>query len=207
MSFSMRVRSAIAAVALSSFALAAHAQGRSASDEDAQRAEVALSNETLQVRYVGRDGQVGEGGQIDGAFFLSEERDIVLSGGVMFPAALPDDLTVGRRLTLRFGPQVYAALLQEENNDVLAMSVGVQARFVVNRGMGLAVAGHAFYAPDILTFGTADNLTDLGARVELQVGPELVAFGGMRWFEFDLTEGGGTTTLQDELFFGVGYRF
>ena len=207
MSFSMSGRIAIATVVLSSFALTAHAQTRRASDDDAQRAEFALSNETLQLRYVGRDGQVGEGGQINGAFFLSEERDIVLSGGVLFPAALPDDLTVGQRLTLRFGPQVYAALLQEENNDVLATSVGVQARFVVNRRMGLAVAGHAFYAPDILTFGSADNLTDLSARVEMQVAPELLAFGGMRWFEFDLTEGGGTTTLQEELFVGVGYRF
>jgi len=198
---------AIAAVVLSSFPLAAQAQTRSASDDDAQRGELALSNETLQVRYVGREGQVGEGGQINGAFFLSEERDIVLSGGVLFPAGLPDSLTVGRRLTLRFGPQVYAALLQEENNDVLAMSVGVDARFVINPRMGLAVSGQAFYAPDILTFGSADNLTDLSARVEMQVGPELIAFGGMRWFEFDLTEGGGTTKLQDELFFGVGYRF
>jgi hypothetical protein len=203
----MNVRIAIAAVVLSSFALSVHAQGRNASDDDAQRAEVALSNETLQVSYVGRDGQIGEGGQVHGAFFLSEERDIVLSGGVMFPAGLPDNLTVGRRLTVRFGPQVYAALLQEENNDVFATSLGIQARFVLNRRMGLAVAGSAFYAPDILTFGSADNLTDLSARLEMQVAPELVAFGGMRWFEFDLTEGGGTTTLQDELFFGVGYRF
>lgn len=203
----MKVRIAIAAVVLSSFALAAHAQTRPASDDDPQRGELSLSNETLQLRYIGRDGQVGEGGRINGAFFLSEERDIVLSGGVLFPAALPDNLTVGQRLTLRFGPQVYAALLQEENNDVLAMSVGVEARFVVNRRMGLAVSGQAFYAPDILTFGSADNLTDLSARVEMRVAPELLAFGGMRWFEFDLTEGGGTTTLQDELFFGVGYRF
>lgn len=203
----MKVRIAIAVVVLSSFALAAHAQNRTASDDDSQRGELSLSNETLQLRYVGRDGQVGAGGRINGAFFLSEERDIVLSAGVLFPAALADNLTVGQRLTLRFGPQVYAALLQEENNDVLAMSVGVEARFVVNRRMGLAVSGQAFYAPDILTFGSADNLTDLSARVEMQVAPELLAFGGMRWFEFDLTEGGGTTTLQDELFFGVGYRF
>jgi hypothetical protein len=204
----MQVRVAIVAVVLSSFALAAHAQQRRTSDdEDAQRGELALSNETLQLRYVGREGQVGEGGRINGAFFLSEERDIILSGGVLFPAALPDNLSVGQRLTLRFGPQVYAALLQEENNDVLAMSVGAEARFIVNRRMGLAVSGQAFYAPDILTFGSADNLTDLSARVEMQVGPDLLAFAGMRWFEFDLTEGGGTTTLQDELFFGVGYRF
>jgi len=195
----------LATVSLSWFALSAHAQGRDEAGE--QRGEVALSNDTLQLRYVGRDGAVGTGGQITGAFFLSEERDIVLSGGVLFPAALPDSLDVGRRLTLRFGPQVYAALLEEENNDVMALSVGVEARFVVNRRMGLAICGQAFYAPDILTFGSADNLTDLSARAELQVAPQLLVFGGMRWFEFDLTEGGGKRTLQEELFFGVGYRF
>ena len=203
----MNVGIAIAAVVLSSFTLAVHAQGSNASEDDSQRGEVALSNDTLQLRYIGRAGAVGNGGQIMGTFFLSEERDIVLSGGVLFPAGLPDNLNVGERLTVRFGPQVYAALLEEENNDVMAVSVGAEARFVVNRRIGLAVSGQAFYAPDILTFGSADSLTDLSARVELQVAPELLAFGGMRWFEFDLTEGGGERTLQEELFFGVGYRF
>src|SRR6187401_1019217 len=89
----MKVLIVIASVALSSFALAAHAQGRSASDADTQRAEVALSNETLQLRYIGREGQVGEGGRVSGEFFLSEERDIVLSVGVLFPAGLPDNLS------------------------------------------------------------------------------------------------------------------
>jgi hypothetical protein len=190
---------------LLSCALSAHAQERERSG--AQSAEVALSDETLWLRYVGRDGTVGGGGQIDGSFFLSEERDIVLSGAVMFPANLSPELSVDRRLSLRFGPQVYAALLQEENNDVLAMSVGVEARFVLNRRMGLALSGQAFYAPDILTFGSADNLTDLSARAELRVSPDLTAFGGMRWFEFDLIEGGGKRTLQEELFVGIGYRF
>jgi len=200
-----RVRIAVVAVMLSSFGLAAHAQDRESSG--AQRGEVALSDDTLQVRYVGRDGTVGGRGQIDGAFFLSEERDIVLSGAVLFPANLPSEVNVGRRLSLRFGPQVYAALLQDENQDVLAMSVGVEARFVLNRRMGLALSGQAFYAPDILTFGSADNLTDLSARAEVQVAPDLTAFGGMRWFEFDLVDGAGERTLQEELFVGVGYRF
>ena len=196
---------AVLAAILSLFALSADAQDRDRSG--AQSAEVALSDETLWLRYIGRDGTVANGGQIDGSFFLSEERDIVLSGAVLFPANLPADFSVGRRLSLRFGPQVYAALLQEENNDVLAMSIGVEARFVLNRRMGLALSGQAFYAPDIITFGSADNLTDLSARAEVQVGPDLTAFGGMRWFEFDLTEGGGKTTLMEELFVGVGYRF
>jgi hypothetical protein len=78
---------------------------------------------------------------------------------------------------------------------------------VLNRRLGLALAGQAFYAPDILTFGSADNLTDLSARAELQVAPQILAFGGMRWFEFDLIDGLGERTLQEELFVGIGYRF
>ena len=195
----MKMRIAILAAVLAWTSTSTYAQERAA---DGQRGEVSLSNDTLQLRYVGEEGKVGGGGQLTGAFFLSEERDIVLSAGALFPA----NLDFGP-LSLRFGPQVYAALLDEENNDVLAMSVGAEARFVINRRMGLAVSGQAFYAPDILTFGSADSLTDLSARAEIQVAPQMLAFGGMRWFEFDLVEGGGEQTLQEELFVGIGYRF
>ena len=193
----MKMRIAILAAVLAS--TSAYAQQQ---DAKGQLGEVALSNDTLQLRYVGEPGGVGGGGQITGAFFLSEERDIVLSAGALFPA----NLDFGR-LTLRFGPQAYAALLEEENNDVLAMSVGAEARFVLNQRMGLALSGQAFYAPDILTFGSADSLTDLSARAELQLGPQILAFGGMRWFEFDLIENGGERTLQEEVFVGIGFRF
>lgn len=192
------VSALLAAVLLGS---TAHAQRSTSSPE--HTAEIALSNDTMQLRYVGSGSKLGgEGSQFDGAFFLSEERDIVLSGGLGFPA----DLHLGS-LSVLVGPKVYAALLKEENNDVLAMSVGAQLRFVLNEKLGLALAGHAYYAPDILTFGSADSLTDLGARVELDVAPEVTVFGGMRWFEFDLTEGGGKRTLQEELFVGFGYHF
>ncbi len=165
--------------------------------------EVALSNDTLQLRYISSGEAVGVGGsRFQGSFLLSEERDIVFSGGLLFPT----DLDLGR-LSLSFGPQLYAALLQDENNDVMAISVGADVRYVLNRRSGLAIAGQAFYAPDILTFGSADNLTDFSARVELNVAPRLVGFGGMRWFEFDLTNGAGKRKLQEELFVGVGYRF
>jgi hypothetical protein len=107
------------------------------------------------------------------------------------------------------GPQAYAALLNEDNSDVLSITIGAQARFKIleKDKWGLAVSGRAFYGPDILTFGTADNLTDLSARVEMQMDEDIMLFAGMRWFEFDLIEGGGEQTLQDEIFVGVGYRF
>jgi hypothetical protein len=166
-------------------------------------AELALSNDTLQLRYLGNGNMVGvQGSQVTGGVFLGEQRDFVLSGGLLFPA----DLGI-RRFNVSFGPQLYAALLQEENDDVMAVSVGTEVRFFIDPDRGLAVSGQAYYAPDILTFGSADNLTDLSARVELGVAEQLQAFAGMRWFEFDLTDGSGERTLQEEIFVGVGYRF
>lgn len=169
------------------------------------RAEAALSNDTLQLRYMGRAAATGvEGSRMTGTFFLSEQRDIVLSGALLFPADI--DVGIGA-LSILIGPQAYAALLEDENSDVMSMALGTELRLLLNRRLGLAVSGQAFYGPDILTFGSADSLTDLSARVEINVAPRLTAFGGMRWFEFDLTEGDGERTLQEELFFGVGYRF
>lgn len=166
-------------------------------------AELALSDDTIQIRYLTAGDKIGvDGGRLSGTFFLSEERDIVLSAGLLFPSTL--DLG---RLSISFGPQLYAALLEEENNDVMSISVGAEVRLLLNQRMGLAVAGQAYYAPDILTFGSADSLTDLSARVELGIAPRVIAFGGMRWFEFDLVGGAGERTLQEELFVGFGYRF
>ena len=179
----------------------------SAAAQESERAgslaELALSDDTIQLRYTTESDPLGvDGGRLGGAFFLSEERDIVLSAGLLFPSTL--DLG---RLSVVFGPQLYAALLEEENNDVMSISVGTEIRLVLHPRTGLAVAGHAYYAPDILTFGAADNLTDLGARLELGIAPRLIAFGGMRWFEFDLVDGAGERTLQEELLVGFGYRF
>lgn len=185
------------------FSWGAFGQQANTSRTDTDTAEVALSNDTIQLRYIGNGPSFGaDRSRFSGTFFLSEERDVILSTGLTVPANLGID-----RLTIRFGPQVYAALLEEENNDVLAVSVGAEVRYLLIRRLGLAVSGQAYYAPDILTFGSADSMTDLVARLEMDVAPRLTVFGGMRWFEFDLTEGGGERTLQEELFAGVGYRF
>jgi hypothetical protein len=183
--------------------LAAHA-AQAQESESGSRAEIQLSNDTLQMRYMA-DGErvnVGSNSRASALFFMSEERDVVLGGDLLFPA------DVGfTPLDIHFGPRAYAALLDDENNDVMALSLGAEARFTLDRRSGLAIAGHAFYAPDIVTFGSADNLTDLGARVEIRATPRLLVFGGMRWFEFDLTDGTGERTLQEEVFVGAGWRF
>jgi hypothetical protein len=177
-----------------------------AQDLEEQRpiGEIALSDDTIQLRYIasGRKMDLERAGRVSAGFFLSESRDIVLSGDVLFPAQLNID-----RLQLLFGPRAYAALLEDENNDVLAASLGVEVRYEIDRSSGFAISGQAFYSPDILTFGSANNLTDLSARAEFRVQERMTIFGGMRWFEFELTEGDADRTLQEELFAGVAWRF
>lgn len=176
---------------------------KSAPQEPDSIAEFAFSDETLQLRYIDTGDHFGiEGSRLAGAFFLSEARDVVLSAGMQVPA----DFDLGP-LSFMFGPQLYAALLDEENSDIMAMTIGVEVRLDVAPSMGLAATGQAYYAPDILTFGSADNLVDLSARLEVGLSDRLILFGGVRLFEFDLTEGEGERTLQDELFAGFGYKF
>ena len=189
------------AVALALLIAASNAGAQTATNR--RSAEVALSNDTLELRYQGA-ANVEEvpRSRITAGFLLSEDRDLIVDGGLLIPA----NVRLGP-VSMQFGPRAYAALLDEENNDVLAVSVGAELRFDLNRRSGLAITGKAYYAPDILTFGSADALTDLSARAEIRVSSDLLAFAGMRWFEFDLAEGGGETTIMEEVFVGVGWQF
>jgi hypothetical protein len=165
--------------------------------------DVALSNDTMQVKYIANGSKVGvKNSRFSGAFFLSEDRDIVMSAGLVFPV----DFDFGR-LSVLVGPQAYAALLTDPTNDVMAISLGAEVRFVLDKDTDFAVAGFGYYAPDILTFGSADKLTDVGGQFEIPLAKQMKGFAGFRWFEFDLTQGQGKKKLQDQIYIGLGYRF
>jgi hypothetical protein len=175
------------------------AQDKAAATDTAPLAEIALSNDTLQLRYYDKKDSDADSRLVAGGF-LGEERDIVLTAAMMFPVDL------GQHFDITFGPQLYAALLSEENEDVMAVSVGAELRWFFDSDRRFAVSGQAFYSPDILTFGSADNVIDLSARAEWKVADRVIVFGGMRWFEFNLIDDTGERTLQEEVFFGVRYR-
>jgi hypothetical protein len=173
---------------------------RAASSVD-RSVELSLSNQTGQLRY---RAPTDIGGQPNSeafyTLFLSEGRDIVASAGLLFGT----DLNLGP-LHVQLGPQAYAALLNEENNDVFALSVGGQIRYDLIPSRGIAVVGSGFWSPDVLTFGQADNLTDLMARAEMRFADRVTGFVGYRWFELDLLDR-QTQKLQNELFAGINWR-
>lgn len=168
---------------------------------DERAIELELSDETAQLRYITDTDLVEQpNSELAYALFLSEERDVVGSAALM----IGTDLDTGA-VSVQFGPQAYVGLLSEENNDVFALAFGLQARLELIRSRDIAVVGHAFWSPDVLTFGSADNLTDFMARAEMRLTDRLLGFAGYRWFELDLF-GQPDRKLQNELFAGVRWQ-
>lgn len=189
--------SAAAVVLLLSWATEASAQ---ASRTELPAAELAVAEESLQLRYMipppGADaGELGFG------FFLNENRDLVASSNYYVEAS-----RVGfRDLTVLVGPVAYAALLSTENNDIFSIALGAEARLQLLRNPELTAVGRAAYAPDILTFGSADNLWDVVGRLELPLTDRITGFGGYRLFEIDLLT--GKAELEESIHLGLRYRF
>lgn len=164
--------------------------------------EVALSDESLQLRYLmAGTGFTGTAGELGFGLFLSENRDIVISSHYYMEA----DRLRFDRLSFKAGPVGYAALLSIENADVFSVAVGAEVRFELLRRQELFVVGRAAYAPDILTFGSADNLIDLTAQLELALSDQVVGLVGYRLLDFDLLAGDGE--IEESAQVGVRYRF
>jgi hypothetical protein len=172
-------------------------------DSDSRWAELQASSRAIEAHYQTPTSFGGmPNSALDYGLFLSEDRDIVATAGLLMDSTLNFGW---RPLQVRFGPKAYAALLSERNTDTFALSIGVQARYELVPSRKIAIAGHAYYAPDILTFGSADRVTDLMARGELGLADQLIVFGGWRWFRMDLTDQ-PNRDLQNQLFAGVRWR-
>ncbi|HLU05170.1 MAG TPA: hypothetical protein VKZ91_01330 [Woeseiaceae bacterium] len=166
--------------------------------------EIAVSDESVQLRYIRPRYQPADNievGQLGFGLFLSEERDIVASANFYVEATR---LRINR-LSFMVGPVAYAALLGDENEDVFALALGAEARFRLLRNPRVDIVGQAVYAPDILTFGSADNVWDIVGRAEIPITDRVTGFGGFRLFEIDLLQ--GTKELEETIHLGLRYRF
>jgi YfaZ precursor len=162
-------------------------------------AQIALSRESVDLRYI--QSQPSKGTEVQFGLFWDENRDLVASGRYYLEAdALRFD-----RLSLKFGPVGYAAMLSAENSDVFSIAIAAEARFELLRRPGVEIVGEVAYAPDILTFGTANKLWDVTARVQLPLADRITGFAGYRQFQIDLLE--GTNELEEGFHLGIRYQF
>lgn len=173
----------------------------------AQAAEIegALTDETLEGRYITDAGLIGLGGNdLWGGILLSDERDIVGTVGLMVPGAVAE--TPEGPITFSVGAKAHAALLADPDDEVFGVLPGAQARFRLPLGMPMWVLANIFYSPDIVTFGDADDILDFNVRYEVQFLETTTGFVGFRLLDFD-REGGGDDDIVEGLQLGVRVAF
>ena len=101
--------------------------------------------------------------------------------------------------------RAYGALLNVENLDIFAIAVGGRLSYLFRENGATTMSVSAFYAPDIITFGNADNVVDVSIRFETQLTPATRIFLGYRSFEFDLLD--AKRKIDDDVHIGFRRRF
>ncbi len=196
--------SALSCIAVLLVVAKAHAQEAAQTPpppEDARAVEFSLSDRAGQFRYVTPERLGGIRTAVNYGFFLNENRDSVGTAALLFRS----NLELGP-FSLRVGPQLYAALLGNQNrDDVVAIAFGGELRYDIIRKYDIALVGSAFYSPTILAFGKLNSMTDFWARAEMRILPRMTLFAGYRWFKFNMSEE-PNRTLQNAVLVGVRWQ-
>jgi hypothetical protein len=159
-----------------------------------------VSDDALHVQYE-RELRIEDFGPLEArvGVFYNEDRDLIATVDALTRLG---ETEIGRNLRVRVGTRAYGAFLNVENQDIFGMSVGGEAEYFFSRDGGTSIALTAFYAPDILTFGEADNFTDVSLRLQTRLRQGTDLFVGVRSFEIDTTL--GDREVDDNLH--VGFR-
>jgi EF hand len=170
--------------------------------------EIAVTDETLRGDFSTDAGLIGlDGNRLGAGLLFSKDNDIVISGQLMAPGVLDQINVVPEFLTLSVGGKVMAGLLADPDDDVVGLMPGAEARWLIPLfGLQTWVVGNIFYAPDILSFGDADDILDFSLNYEVQFLENTAGFAGYRLLSFD-RDSGGEDDIVDTLQVGVRFTF
>jgi hypothetical protein len=170
---------------------------------DTNRAvDATIGNRVLQVRYLTQSPIGPAKSDLDYGLLVTENNDLIGSAALMFDTEL--DQVPGLRVEI--GPQAYLArLVRQQKTDVFALAAGANARYDIIRRLGLAAVGSAFYSPGVLTFGSAHNLYDFTAGVEVRFASRLTGWAGYRWLKYTLVNQ-PSIKVQNEVFAGLRWQ-
>jgi hypothetical protein len=146
--------------------------------------EIYLSDDALQAQYI-RTLDLGEVGptEVRGGFFFNEDRDLIVTGDLL---ARIGDLAEQRVIEVRAGTRVYGGFLANEDEDVFGIGLGGEAEYFFGRDRDTSIKLALFYAPDIVTFGQADDVKDASLRLQTELRDGTDLFVGFRVFEIDM---------------------
>ena len=169
--------------------------------------ELYVGGESLQLSYLSQISLVGSSFQNYNLNLLfTNDRDIVASAGLMVPGLLSGAFPTWFDFSI--GAKGYFSLLSEPAKlDVFTLAPGIDARFTIPTKIPMYIYGSFFYAPEILTFGDADEMFDFTARYEVRVVSSAVIFVGYRLLRYEAKYSGEDVDTDDGLHIGVRVTF
>ncbi len=134
--------------------------------------------------------------------FLHHETDGDL---VTFGLNAVDVRQQGSPVHIGVGGKLYGYLTDASDSGALA--IGGFVRYMPVELAGLGFAGHAYYAPSVLSFHTTDNLIDLGLRVEYKLIPTAMVYLGYRFVEASDEDVDDDLEISKAAHFGLRINF
>jgi hypothetical protein len=169
--------------------------------------EAYVSGKSLDVQY-NRELRVEDVGVVEGSagVFWNEQRDLV---GMFDALMYIGDQARQREIEVSVGTRIFAAFLNQENEDTLGVGFGGKAEWFFNQKHRSSLRLSLFYAPDILTFGIADDVKDYAFDLTTKVGDKTYAFVGFRHLEIATTSQAvsGNRNLDDDVHIGFRHTF
>jgi hypothetical protein len=149
--------------------------------------EAYVGDNALQLQYI-RELQIDNFGPVEAraGVFYNEQRDLIAMGDVL---AYIGDQARRRQIEVSVGTRMYAAFLNTENEDTFSVGLGGEAQYFFGREARTSLKLTLFYAPDILSFGIANDVKDAGLRLQTRVRDGTDIFIGYRSLELNTTAG------------------
>ena len=171
----------------------------------ADQLDINLSNKTAFAQF-GSTLSNDINGQTNlelGALY-TESGDLMGRAGIALQTDAGSDIP---GLTFGLSVRLYGVSLDAPEANLIAAAIGGSSLYRIGGALGrVAVIGHLNYAPDIITFGDAENLMETGARVEYQVSPGAAAYIGYRLIRIDV-KGSGNAELDNSGHLGLRMSF
>jgi hypothetical protein len=165
--------------------------------------EAALSQDTAQFTLRSDSSLIGWGGSdLAVGLFFNDDDDVIFDASLMQMRQASEDAP----LTFGVGVKGYLGQLDDPDADVFAFAVGGEVRYTIPGTMPMAVYARAFYAPNITSFGDAEEVMDYQVGYQIEVLPQTTAFVGVRHFEIE-TDDDDYDLSDDEFFVGVRLTF
>lgn len=166
--------------------------------------EAALSSETAQFTFRSDSSLIGWGGADLGlSLFYNEESDFLgqveLLQSRQASSASP--------LTFGVGVKAYAGRLDDSGDELFGLGIGGEIKYTFAATMPVAIYFRGFIAPEITSFSDTEEISDYVFGVQIEVLPQTTAFLGVRHIEVDTENTKNFELDDDEVHFGVRFRF